>query len=112
MYFVLVSNFVSDILNVNFLKSLLNVIDLWTIFVPCNLTVLFSPTLSMLSDESKHVFLALIRYAANYGILSQHRGGGGGTAIYGLLIGRWGCEGYGIQAVYTGIGYINKEVWV
>lgn len=82
MYFVLVSNLVSEILNVNFLKSVLNVIDLWTIFVPCNLTVLFSPTLSMLSDESKHVFLALIRYAANYGILSQHPVG---TAIYGLL---------------------------
>ena len=66
-----------------------------------NLKALFIPTLSMLSDESKHVFLAYIRYAANYGILSQHRVG---TAIYGLLIGRWGCEGYGIQAVYTGIG--------
>ena len=44
-------------------------------------TILFSPTLSMLSDESKHVFLALIRDAANYGTLPQHPGV---TAIYRL----------------------------
>ena len=22
------------------------------------------------------------------------------------------CEGYGFQAVYSGIGYINQSVWV
>ena len=37
--------------------------------------------------------------------------GGGGTAIYGLyMICR--CEGYGFQAVYSRIGYINQSVWV
>ena len=51
-------------------------------FLSRQVTVLFIPTLSMLSDESKHVFLALIRYAADYGTLPQHPVG---TAIYGLL---------------------------
>ena len=51
-------------------------------FLSHQITILFSPTLSMLSDESKHVFLALIRDAANYGTLPQHPGG---TAIYRLL---------------------------
>ena len=33
-------------------------------------------------------------------------GGRGGTAIYGLY--RYRCEGYGFQAVYSRIGYINS----
>ena len=38
-------------------------------------------------------------------------GGGGGTAIYELYsICR--CEGYGFQAVFSWIGYINQSVWV
>ena len=36
---------------------------------------------------------------------------GGGTAIY-ELIGMCRCEGYGFQAVYPRIGYINQSVWV
>ena len=38
--------------------------------------------------------------------------GGGGTAIYGLY--RYICcsEGYGFQAVTSGIGHINQRVWV
>ena len=50
-------------------------------------------------------------------------GGGGGTVIYGLksIVLLWllmgyidmcRCEGYGFQAVYSGIGYINQRVWV
>ena len=35
--------------------------------------------------------------------------GGGGTAIYGY-IGMCRCEGYGFQAVYSRIGYINQRV--
>ena len=35
--------------------------------------------------------------------------GGGGTAIYGY-IGMCSCEGYGFQAVYSGIAYINQRV--
>ena len=78
-------------------------------FLSRQVTILFTPTLSMLSDESKHVFLSLIRDAANYGTLPQHPGG---TAIYIGYLGMCRCEGYGFQAVYTGIGYINKGVWV
>ena len=39
-------------------------------------------------------------------------GGGGGTAIYIVYVGMCRCEGYGFQAVYSGIGYINQSVWV
>ena len=40
--------------------------------------------------------------------------GGGANAIYGLqlYIGMCRCEGYGFQAVYSRIGYINQSVWV
>ena len=38
--------------------------------------------------------------------------GGGGTPTYVLLIGMCHCEGYGFQAVYSRIGYINQSVWV
>ena len=34
----------------------------------------------------------------------------GGTAIYGLY--RYVLEGCGFQAVFSGIGYINQNVWV
>ena len=27
-------------------------------------------------------------------------------------IGMCHCEGYGFQAVYSGIGYINQSVWI
>ena len=39
-------------------------------------------------------------------------GGRGGTPTYVLLIGMCHCEGYGFQAVYSRIGYINQSVWV
>ena len=39
-------------------------------------------------------------------------GGGEGTAIYIVYMGMCRCEGYGFQAVYSGIGYINQSVWV
>ena len=35
----------------------------------------------------------------------------GGTAIYGPYVGMCRCEGYGFQAVYSSIGYINQSVW-
>ena len=38
-------------------------------------------------------------------------GGGGGLAYMGH-IGMCRCEGYGFQAVYSSIGYINQSVWV
>ena len=41
-------------------------------------------------------------------------GGGGGVYCHMLLyvgyIGMCHCEGYGFQAVYSGIGYINQRV--
>ena len=36
----------------------------------------------------------------------------GGSAIYGGYIGMCRCEGYGFQAVYSRIGYINQSAWV
>ena len=48
--------------------------------------------------------------------LMKKPGGGGGTAIYGLYryvhIGTCRCKGYGFQAVYSSIGYINQSFWV
>ena len=36
----------------------------------------------------------------------------GGVLPYMGYIGMCCCEGYGFQAVYSGIGYINQRVWV
>jgi len=38
--------------------------------------------------------------------------GGGGALPYMGYIGMCRCEGYGFQAVYSRIGYINQSVWV
>ena len=38
--------------------------------------------------------------------------GGGGVLPYMGYIGMCRCEGYGFQAVYSGIGYINQSVWL
>ena len=39
-------------------------------------------------------------------------GGGGGVLPYMGFIDMCRCEGYGFQAVYSGIGFINQRVWV
>ena len=39
-------------------------------------------------------------------------GGGGGVLPYMGHRGICRCEGYGFQAVYSSIGYINKSFWV
>ena len=39
-------------------------------------------------------------------------GGGEGVLPYMGHIGMCRCEGYGFQAVYSSIGYINQSVWV
>ena len=36
----------------------------------------------------------------------------GGVLPYMGYIGMYRCEGYGFQAVYSRIGYINQSVWV
>ena len=38
--------------------------------------------------------------------------GGGGVLPYMGYMGMCRCEGYGFQAVYSRIGYINQRVWV
>ena len=38
--------------------------------------------------------------------------GGGGVLPYMGYIGMCRCEGYGFQAVYSRIGYINQSVWI
>ena len=38
--------------------------------------------------------------------------GGGGVLPYMGYIGMCRCEGYGFQAVYSSIGYVNQSVWV
>ena len=43
---------------------------------------------------------------------SLEPGGGGGVLPYMGYIGMCRCEGYGFQAVYSSIGYINQSVWV
>ena len=43
-------------------------------------------------------------------VLNKSRGGG--VLPYMGYIGMCRCEGYGFQAVYSRIGYINQSVWV
>ena len=38
--------------------------------------------------------------------------GGGGVLPYMGYMGMCRCEGYGFQAVYSRIGYINQNIWV
>ena len=38
--------------------------------------------------------------------------GRGGVLPYMGYIGMCRCEGYGFQAVYSSIGYINQSIWV
>ena len=40
------------------------------------------------------------------------RPGGRGVLPYMGYIGMCRCKGYGFQAVYSRIGYINQSVWV
>jgi len=39
-------------------------------------------------------------------------GEGGGALSYMGYIGMYRSEGYGFQAVYSRIGYINQSIWV
>ena len=45
-------------------------------------------------------------------VLQPGGGGGGGVLPYMGYIGMCLCEGYGFQAVYSRIGYVNQSVWV
>ena len=46
------------------------------------------------------------------GVRALGVGAGGGVLPYMGYIGMCRCEGYGFQAVYSRIGYINQSVWV
>ena len=39
-------------------------------------------------------------------------GGRGGVLLYMGYISMCRCEGYGFQAVYSSVGYVNQSVWV
>ena len=45
-------------------------------------------------------------------VVSPPEGGGGGLLSYMGHTGMCRGEGYGFQAVYSSIGYINQSVWV
>ena len=53
---------------------------------------------------------ALIQIQYNY--LNALDARGGGALPYMGYIGMCRCEGYGFQAVYSRIRYINQSVWV
>ena len=54
-----------------------------------------------------YVFLSRAGFHAD---MAEPRGGG--ALPYMGNIGICRCEGYGFQAVYSRIGYINQSVWV
>ena len=59
----------------------------------------------------------LSRLSINFVAMNKHMEklpppGGGGVLPYMGYIGMCRCEGYGFQAVYSRIGYINQSVWV
>ena len=45
-------------------------------------------------------------------VAEQGTRGGGGVMSHMGCIGMCRCEGYGFQAVYSGIGYVNQRVWI
>ena len=56
------------------------------------------------AGEGEHVFAS--------GRLVAWRAGGGGVLPYMCYMGMCRREGYGFQAVYSRIGYINQSIWV
>ena len=68
--------------------------------------MLFSSSLKLHTNLWRAATLCYCRLCTDGG-----RGVWGGTAIYGY-IGMYHCEGYGFQAVYCRIGYMNQRVWV
>ena len=58
------------------------------------------------------MFLLIFRGHICVPQLSTNPSWGGGVLPYLGYIGMCRCEGYGFQAVYSRIGYINQSVWV
>ena len=66
----------------------------------------------MLVFVSGQIFCGRGRHCENDSRTQVGGGGGGGVLPYMGHIGMCRCEGYGFQAVYSSIGYINQSVWV
>ena len=79
------------------------VLSVFSIFVLCHLVT--APT-----HNTKKLPTIQINFLRLY--LHICPGGGGGTAPYMGYKGMYRCEGYGFQAVYSRIGYINQSTWV
>ena len=58
------------------------------------------------------VFVELVATIKKENENSFTPGGGGGVLPYMGYICMCCCEGYGFQAVYFRIGYINQNIWV
>ena len=60
------------------------------------------------------MFLSDLKYVERFHVSCKSWGGGGGTGVLSYMgyIGMCRSEGYGFQAVYSSIGYINQSVWV
>ena len=56
--------------------------------------------------------LSMVFQFPSYRISPGGGGGGGGVLQYMGYISMCRCEGYGFQAVYSRIGYINQNIWV
>ena len=53
-----------------------------------------------------------VQTLGNTNLVASRHPGGGGVLPYMGYISMCRCEGYGFQAVYSRIGYINQRVWV
>ena len=69
-----------------------------------------------MSDRLTTAIDILMRRIAVFSFVRRRTSGkmpGGGVVLpYMGYIGMRRCEGYGFQAVYSSIGYINQSVWV
>jgi len=69
----------------------------------------------MCGPPSPGVFFSFffLKKKKGWGFFFPPPGGGGGVSLpYMGYIGMCRCDGYGFQAVYSRIGYINPSVWV
>ena len=69
-------------------------------------------TIKKETSQILRIHLEKMASTKNTIIQSSTRGGRGGLLPYMGYIGMCHCEGYGFQAVYSRIGYINQSVWV
>ena len=75
-----------------------------TSFIFSSGTIMFNTTLQAIACENSR--LSSLPAARNKGRRP------GGVLPYMGYIGMCRCEGYGFQAVYSRIGYINQSVWL